>query len=172
MFEKFFSNHPYALMALIITVFAAMMIAMFANTGEKTPVTCQQVSEVLDDLYYITQDSTEFYKQQNSNLKASVYADNGNVKFNFFEFTDDSDAQAMFNGAHSQIVEEGHEGINRWKAGYNNYTMYSTLSSDNVYYIVIRVGNTGIYAYCDYEYKSQLDSVLVTIDYGSTTKKK
>lgn len=165
MFEKFFSNHPYALLALIITVFAAMMIAMFANTGEKTPVTTQQVSEVLEDSYYVTQDSTEFYKQQNSNLKASIYADNGNVKFNFFEFTDDSDAQAMFNGAHSQIVEEGHEGINRWTEGYNNYVMYSTLSSDDVYYIVIRVGNTGIYAYCDYEYKSQLDSVLVTIDY-------
>lgn len=83
MFEKFFSNHPYALMALIITVFAAMMIAMFANTGEVTPATCQQVSEVLDDLNYKTEDSTEYYKQQNSNLKASVYADNGNVKFNF-----------------------------------------------------------------------------------------
>lgn len=165
MFEKFFSNHPYALMALIITVFAAMMIAMFANTGEVTPATCQQVSEVLDDLNYKTEDSTEYYKQQNSNLKASVYADNGNVKFNFFEFTDDSNAQAMFNGAHSQIVEEGHEGIRRWSEGYNNYVMYATLSHDNVYYTVIRVGNTGIYAYCDDEYTQELGEIFEKIGY-------
>ena len=49
--------------------------------------------------------------------------------------------------------------------------MYST-QSDGIYYIVIRVGNTTIDAYCDAEYKSELDTILLSIDYGSSTKNK
>lgn len=49
--------------------------------------------------------------------------------------------------------------------------MYS-MSSNGVYYISIWVGNTVVYAYCNNEYRDEIDNILVSLDYGSSTKNK
>lgn len=77
----------------------------------------------------------------------------------------------MFKNSQAKINQKRNANSQDWTAHYNNYVMYST-QSDGIYYIVIRVGNTTIDAYCDAEYKSELDTILLSIDYDSSTKNK
>ena len=62
------------------------------------------------------------------------------------------------------IYENISEGFREWDERYDNYAMYS-MSSNGIYYLSIWVGNTALYAYCDEEYKSELDMILTSIDY-------
>lgn len=161
----------YLIGGFIVLVFAVMMIVMFANTGEKTPATCKQVSTELVNLGYDPVDSTDFYSEQSSSLNGSIMADNGKIRFNFFEFDNDNSAYTLFYNNHDLIYENISDGFREWDAHYNNYAMYS-MSSNGVYYISIWVGNTAVYAYCDNEYRDELNNILVSLDYGSSTKNK
>ncbi len=166
---KYGDKAVYIIGGVIVLIFSVIMIVMFANTGEKTPVTCDQVSIELADLDYEPIDSTSHYKEQTSHLKASIMADNGNVRFNFFEFDNNDSAYTVFYNNHDLIYENISDGFREWDAHYNNYAMYS-MSSNGVYYISIWVGNTAVYAYCDNEYRNELNDILLSIDYGSSTK--
>lgn len=44
-----------------------------------------------------------------------------------------------------------------------------SIKSNEIYYITICIEGTAIYAYYDEEYKSELDTILVSVDYDSTT---
>ncbi len=168
---KYGDKAVYLITAVIVIIFSIIMIVLFANTGEKTPATCEQVSTELINLDYEPVDSTYYYKEQSSQLKGSIMADNGNVRFNFFEFDNNDSAYTVFYNNHDLIYENISDGFREWDAHYNNYAMYS-MSSNGVYYISIWVGNTAIYAYCDEKYKSELDTILISIDYDSSTKNK
>lgn len=157
--------------AFIAIVLAIMLIVMFANTGEKTPVTCEQASTELIKLGYEPADTTYAYSDQNTSLKKSIAIDTGKIRFDFFEFDNDNSALSLFKNSQAEINQKRNANSQDWTAHYNNYVMYST-QSDGIYYIVIRVGNTTIDAYCDAEYKSELDTILLSIDYGSSTKNK
>ena len=161
----------YLIGGIVVVVFAIIMVVMFSNTGAKTPVTCEQVSTKLNDLGYETNDCTEHYKEQSANLEGSIMSDNGKVNFYFFELVNDKSALNLFRNCQAQISENRLYGVQEWEEHYNNYTMYAT-QSNGIYYTVIRVGNTVIDAQCDAEYKSELDTILLSIDYGSSTKNK
>lgn len=161
----------YLIGGIVVVVFAIIMVVMFANTGAKTPVTCEQVSTKLIDLGYEANDCTEHYKEQSANLEGSIMSDNGKVNFYFFELDNDKSALNLFRNCQAQISENRLYGLQEWEEHYNNYTMYAT-QSNGIYYTVIRVGNTVIDAQCDAEYKSELDTILLSIDYGSSTKNK
>lgn len=154
----------YLITAIIVIIFAIIMIVIFSNTGEKTPATCEQVSTELTNLDYEPVDSTDYYAKQSSNLKGSIAADNDNVRFNFFEFDNDNSALSLFENTQTQIYQNRKYGYRDWEAHYNNYAMYS-MSSNGVYYITIWVGNTVVYAYCDEEYTSEIGKILTAIGY-------
>lgn len=160
----------YPCIASIVLVFAVMMIVTFANTGEKTPVTSQKVWNELVTLGYEPADLTYAYNEQNSHLQKSIAIKTSSIRFDFFEFDNDNSALSLFKNSQDQINKNRNANSQDWTAHYNNYVMYST-QSDGIYYIVIRVGNTAIDAYCDSEYKSEPDAILLSIDYGSSTKK-
>lgn len=82
----------------------------------------------------------------------------------FFEFDNDNSAYSLFHNNHNLIYENISEGFREWDEHYDNYAMYS-MSSNGIYYLSIWVGNTALYAYCDEEYKSELDMILTSIDY-------
>lgn len=109
--------------------------------------------------------------EDDSNLQKSVTIDNKKIRFDFFEFDNDNSALSLFKNSQAKINQKRNANSQDWTAHYNNYVMYST-QSDGIYYIVIRVGNTTIDAYCDAEYKSELDTILLSIDYDSSTKNK
>lgn len=154
----------YLIGGIVVVVFAIIMVVMFANTGAKTPVTCEQVSTKLIDLGYETNDCTELYKEQSANLEGSIMSDNGKVNFYFFELDNDKSALNLFRNCQAQISENRLYGVQEWEEHYNNYTMYAT-QSNGIYYTVIRVGNTVIDAQCDAEYTSELGKILTAIGY-------
>ena len=175
MLLKFITKHEGKAVGLIagfiVIVLAIMLIVMFSNTGEKTPVTCEELNTKLIDFGYEPADTTYAYSDQNSSLKRSIAIDTGNLRFDFFEFDNDNSALSLFKNSQAEINQKRNANSQDWTAHYNNYVMYST-QSDEIYYIVIRVGNTAIDAYCDAEYKSELDTILLSIDYGTSTKNK
>lgn len=174
MLKKLFIKYdkaPYFMIGFIVLLLVGMFVIMFANTGDKTPLTCQQVNDVLIDLGCEPIDSTYYYEEQSSHLKESLMADNGNIRFNFFEFDDDNSAYTVFYNNHDMIYEKISDGFREWDSHYNNYAMYS-MSSNGVYYISIWVGNTAVYAYCDNEYRDELNNILVSIGYGTSTENK
>ncbi len=161
----------YTICGFIVIALAAILITIFVNTGDKTPVTCEELNTKLVDLGYEPADTTYAYSDQNSSLKRSIAIDTGNLRFDFFEFDNDNSALSLFKNSQAEINQKRNANSQDWTAHYNNYVMYST-QSDGIYYIVIRVGNTTTDAYCDKEYKSELDTILLSIDYGSSTKNK
>lgn len=174
MFEKFRklgNKGIYLSIAFIIILFAIIWGILSINTGEKTPVESQRVYEEIINLGYEPIDTTSLYIEDDSNLQKSVTIDNKKIRFDFFEFDNDNSAINVYNHACSQMHTYQSGDMIERDEGYNNYSMYS-LKSKGVYYITIRVGNTTIDAYCDAEYKSELDTILLSIDYGSSTKNK
>ncbi|MCI6360232.1 MAG: hypothetical protein MR773_00025 [Eubacterium coprostanoligenes] len=168
---KYENKAIFLIGGFIILALAIMLIVMFSNTGEKTPVTCEELNTKLIDMGYEPADTTYAYSDQNANLIRSIAIDTGKIRFDFFEFDNDNSALSLFKNSQAKINQKRNANSQDWTAHYNNYVMYST-QSDGIYYIVIRVGNTTIYAYCDAEYKSELDTILLSIDYGSLTKNK
>lgn len=154
-----------------IILLAVILIYAFTNGQSKTPATCQQVTAVLSDLGYAPSDTTSMYIKQDSHLKSSVAIENEQIRFDFFEFDNDDSAYTLFYNNHDLIYENISDGFREWDAHYNNYAMYS-MSSNGVYYISIWVGNTVVYAYCNNEYRDEIDNILVSLDYGSSTKNK
>lgn len=174
MFEKFRklgNKEIYLSIAFIIILFAIIWGILSINTGEKTPVESQRVYEEIINLGYEPIDTTSLYIEDDSNLQKSVTIDNKKIRFDFFEFDNDNSAINVYNHACSQMHTYQSGDMIERDEGYNNYSMYS-LKSKGVYYITIRVGNTALYAYYDEEYKSELDTILLSIDYGSSTKNK
>ena len=161
---KYGDKAVYLIGGFIVLVFAVIMIVMFANTGEKTPATSQKVWDELVILGYEPAETTYAYTDQNSHLQKSIAIETSSIRFDFFEFDNDSRALAMFKDSHSQIYEKRSAVFRDWDEHYNNYTMYS-MESDETYYTVIRVGNTIIDAYCDAECTSELGKILVAIGY-------
>lgn len=167
---KYENKAIYLIGGFIILVLAVMLVVMFANTGEKTPVTCEELNTKLIEMGYEPADTTYAYSDQNASLKRSIAIDTGKVRFDFFEFDNDNSALSLFENSQAEINKNRNANSQDWTAHYNNYVMYST-QSDGIYYIVIRVGNTAIDAYCDAENKSELDTILASIDYTSTKQK-
>lgn len=163
--EKFFAKHPYVLMALIIVLLAAILITLFVNTGEKTPMTGDLVYEELENLGYVPVDNTDYYANQNQNLRKCVVADSGHVHFYFFEFNNNGSSWSQFGTLQSQIYESREYGYNDWSEHYNNYAMYAMVSK-YVYYKLIWVDNTLVYAYCNDEYRGELAQILNAIGYS------
>lgn len=168
MLLKFVIKHGdkaiYAICGFIVISLAAILITIFANTGDKTPATYQQVNNELVNLGYDSIDTTDTYKEQSPSLNGSVACDSENVHFYFFEFNNDNSAYTLFYNNHDLIYENISEGFREWDEHYDNYAMYS-MSSNGIYYISIWVGNTAIYAYCDEEYTSELGEILTAIGY-------
>lgn len=168
MLSKFVIKHGdkavYFISGFIVIALAAILIAIFANTGDKTPATYQQVNTELINLNYNPLDTTDTYKSQSSNLSGSISCDSETVHFYFFEFDNDNSAYSLFHNNHDLIYENISEGFREWDEHYDNYAMYS-MSSNGIYYLSIWVGNTAIYAYCDEEYTSELGKILTAIGY-------
>ena len=80
----------YTICGFIVIALAAILITIFVNTGDKTPVTCEELNTKLVDLGYEPADTTYAYSDQNSSLKRSIAIDTGNLRFDFFEFDNDN----------------------------------------------------------------------------------
>lgn len=97
-------------------VFAVMMIVMFANIGEKTPVTSQKVWNELVTLGYEPADLTYAYTEQNSHLQKSIAIKTSSIRFDFFEFDNDNSALSLFKNSQAQINKNRNANSQDWTA--------------------------------------------------------
>ena len=102
---KYGDKAIYSICGFIVISLAAILITIFVNTGEKTPVTCEELNTKLIVMGYEPIDSTYYYQEQNSHLKGSIAIDTGNLRFDFFEFDNDDSAYTLFYNNHDLIYK-------------------------------------------------------------------
>lgn len=151
-----------------IILLVAVLIYVFTDGQQKTPVTCQQVTTALSNLEYTPSDTTDAYLKQDSHLKSSVAIETDNIRFDFFEFDNDNSASNVYTHAYKQILDyrNGYIEDVETEEYYSNYRLYS-LKTTGMYYLTIWVDNTAIYAYCNEDYISELGEILTAIGYQS-----
>lgn len=88
-----------------IILLVAVLIYVFTDGQQKTPVTCQQVTTALSNLEYTPSDTTDAYLKQDSHLKSSVAIETDNIRFDFFEFDNDNSASNVYTHAYKQILD-------------------------------------------------------------------
>lgn len=165
-----------ALFLFGIILLVVILTHAFVNGQPKTPVTCQQVTEVLSDLGYSPSDTTSMYEKQDSNLVNSIAVETEKIRFDFFEFNNDDSASNVFSHAYNQILDYRNGYTPEYGQDietdeyYANYRLYS-LKSGGMYYLTIRVGSTAIYTYCDEDYINELGKILSGIGYTGDSKK-
>lgn len=162
---------PYIIAALCIGLLVIMFGHMFFTSGEKTPLNCQQVTNILNELDYSVIDSTDHYYTTNNGLKGSLLVDDNSLKLNFLEFSNSNVAFSTYGNIKTGNIDPKRgKDFREYDSFYNNYNMYA-MYSDNTYYTVICVENTVVYAHCDEDKKADLDTILVKMDYDSVTKR-
>lgn len=153
---------------IVFVVFAIMALdGLFA--GSKIPATSDEVWAIIEEQGYEPEDYTELYHQsdvsfQNSLNKCVGFLHN-DISFEFFEFNNQNSAENIYSQAYQKITKK----YNSWQKNEishhsQNYSLYFLNSMDK-YNVAIYVGNTAVYAYCDSENMSEIDSILAKIDY-------
>lgn len=155
----------------VVAFFIAFFIFCFITlqSEPKTPATSDEVWNLIELQGYEPEDYTELYHQsdvsfQNSLNKCVGFLHN-DISFEFFEFNNQNSAENIYSQAYQKITKK----YNSWQKNEishhsQNYSLYFLNSMDK-YNVAIYVGNTAIYAYCDSENMSEIDSILAKIDY-------
>lgn len=164
MIEKFLIKHPYVIMVVIVVSLATILIVLFTNTGEKTPATGDQVSAKLVELGYEPVDMTDYYGQYFSGLKEAVSTQTPNIRFYFFELNNNDNSWAVYSKWQYQIYQTLGGVHNPRTEHYCNYASYYVYAND-MYYKLVWVDNTAVFAYCNENYKSDIFKILEAIGY-------
>lgn len=164
MIEKFLIDHPYVVMVVVVVSLATILIVLFTNTEEKTPATGDQVSAELVELGYAPVDMTDYYDQYFLGLKEAVSTQTPNIRFYFFELNNYDNSLAVYGKWQSQIYQTLGGVHNPRTEHYYNYAGYYVYDND-MYYRLVWVDNTVVFAYCDENYKSDILKILEAIGY-------
>lgn len=160
--------YPVIIPIVTILSLALMFGYCIVNGGDKPPATCEEVAERLIELCYEPVDATYNYEEKISSLKKCIYAQKDDVIIIFFQLDDESSAFALHSNNNSQISMKAR--YRGQKAFHDNYSRYSVMSYDNTYYDSVCVGNTVIYAQCNYENKEEIYKFITAIKYNASTK--
>lgn len=155
---------------LLILLFLIMFGVFIGVTGnKKTPVTAEQIKSVIVEQGYEPQDITEAYYKNDALSKESlnkcIAFYHEDIHFEFFELNSNNMAQKIYSQFHRKIVDNYNAShIIETENKQANYVMY-TLDNGERYNVVIYVGNTAVYAYCNSENKNEINKILDAIDY-------
>ncbi len=164
MIEKYLINHPYLVIAFIVVSLATIWIVLFTNTEEKTPATGDQVSAQLVELGYEPVDMTDYYEQYCHGLKKTVFTQSRYIRLYFFELNNNDNAGAVYRNWYHQIKEATGGAVYSSTEDYYNYSGFYVYDKD-MYYKLVWVDNTAVFAYCDENYKSDIFKILEAIGY-------
>lgn len=159
---------PILIPVVVILMLAAMFGYMLVNGGEKTPATCEEVSRKLAELGYDSVDVTDSHRDEINSLRRCIYTQKDNLEFFFFELNDFNSAFSLHASNNSQISMKGK--YNDWSEHHDNYSRYSLLTYDDIYYDSVLVENTVVYARCSNENKEELYKIITAIKYNASTK--
>lgn len=151
------------------TLIGIIMIFISIINNPKTPVTAEQVWDILVAQGFEPVDTTQIYKDDwgaNGNiLKKSVSAQADDISFNFFVFDSDKSAEYVRTLYLNYIRDNRYSIPNvEFTEGNSNYLIY-TLKANGLYSVVIRVGNTLIFAYSNEENLEKINDIILEMEY-------
>ena len=157
-------------LSLFIFVFLVFIIgyAILHIGGPKTPVTADQVFEIMKAEGYYPTDATQHYRENGvdrTDLVEVVQISTDDFTLAFFEFLDDDGAKTLYRSVASKIRTDVYKSPNiEYSASFANFTIY-TIQTDDQYAANVRVGNTEVYALGSKDSASDIHSFLVQIGY-------
>ena len=164
-------NKPNVIGIIVfLVIFIGACYGIYRFTYEKRePVTIEQLSSVLFNSGYETNDFTEKslerYPNARNTLNQCVGFDKDDIHFEFYDFNNEASALDIFQQAHSIIyrtkMKINSVEMRTHKAHFSTYI----LDSSDSYDVAIYVENTAIYAYCNKESAGKLNSILAEIGY-------
>lgn len=157
--------------ALVAVVCLCVIVYFMFGTEPKTPVTPEQMWDVLVARGYEPQDITESYIEDNPDAKAYLnrffVLDKDDLHFEFYDLNDEDRAFSIYSNVYNYIYTQKRSvPYAQHDTSVQNYAIY-TLKSSGEYSVVIWVENTAIYAYCDEENSYLISEILTDIGYFS-----
>lgn len=152
----------------VVVLLAVFLIIVFTKGHPKTPATAEQVSSALEKNGFDTVDLTNDYQEKwnmDSALKNAVVCEEGDLRFDFFVFDSEENADYVRVKYQTHIRENRYANPNvEISEGATNYMLY-TIKAKGVYTINMRVANTLVFAYCNEENANKLNAIMRELGY-------
>ena len=165
-----YSVKVFVKLALYIGFLIFLAIALInAFNIQKEPVTADRVYGIMMEQVFVPQDITEKYYEHDPAFEATlvkcVAFEEGDIRFDFFEFNNKNSAIDIYGQAYTKIITN-YNAIHKIEIDHQmgNFSIY-TLDSLGKYNVAIYVGHTAVYAECDSENKLEINKILDAIDY-------
>lgn len=156
-------------LVLFLIVFLALIggLLKFYLTGQPEPVSVEQMNDALisQDLQPVDITDSAQGNFPGAGLNKCVVAEQGDIRFEFYDFDNQSSALKVYREARKLIITTKMAAPRtEIETGKANFKFYS-LAADGNYSVTIYVKNTAIYAYCDEENQSKIITILDAIGY-------
>lgn len=153
---------------LVVVLLAVILIAVFTKGHPKTPATTEKVFNAIENNGFIGADITSDYQEKwdmGNELQNAIAFEDGDIRFDFFEFDSYKEAEHIRKQYRSYIRENRYDYPNiEVSEGAANYMLY-TIKANGLYTICMRVDNTLVFAYCNEENASKLNAIMIEIGY-------
>ena len=155
-----------AVLGVFVLIIYCMLKILIVN---KEPLKADKVAEIISLHGYTPQETTEIYYNSKPDsrkvLEHCIAFQSEDIHFEFFVLNNRNSALDIYGQLYSTITLEldaNHKIETSSSAG--NYSTYS-LDSFGKYNAVTWVDTTVVYAYCDFENKEEIISILDDMDY-------
>ena len=160
---------------LFLIVFLALISGLlnFYLTGQPESVSVEQMNDVLITQELRPIDITDSAQGNfpGAGLSDCVVAEQGDIRFEFYNFDNQSSALKVYREARKLIITTKMAAPRtEIETGKANYKFYSLAAGGN-YSVTVYVKNTAIYAYCAEENQSKIINILDTIGYDDAEHK-
>lgn len=153
---------------LVVVLLAIILIAVFTKGHPKTPATVEKVFNAIEDNGFVGADITTDYQEKwdmGDELQSAIAFEDGDIRFDFFEFDSYKNAEHIRKQYRSYIRENRYDIPNiEVSEGVANYMLY-TIKANGLYTICMRVDNTLVFAYCNEENANKLNAIMIEIGY-------
>lgn len=142
------------------------IVCLFLTTGcGKTAIDAEDFKVTMDGKGFKIVDATSQFVKQEYVKKVYVAMSSDNTyQIEFYEFAEDSDGKTFFD-ANKKDFEDNKGSVNSSKlinlGKYNKYT----LTSDEKYQVVSRIGNTAIFVNTNKKYKDNINDIIDELGY-------
>lgn len=152
----------------LIIIITILLISLFFFIMLKNPkeiATVEQIWSAIDNAGYQPVDCTNLYSDELSSSEQCIGFQNEDVYFNFYVLDSNSSAKNLYGKMVSHVTVNYLSTPNVEYSEYQfNYCIYS-LTSSGRYSVVMYVGNTVVYAYCNEGNNNGIINVLKEIGY-------
>ena len=151
-----------------ILIIAVIMLSVVAFTGcsKKTAITASDFNKKMVDKGYKLSDITNSLSNVKVLNKAYLATDSDyRYQVEFYELKSEEDAKTMFK-KNKDNIEDSKGSVVKKQININtdNYNKYTVITNGK-HYVVIRVGNTMVYANNDATYEKEVKSIIDLLGY-------